>query len=76
MRIIEYPEDFEEWTVTKECGDCHSVVEFEEEDLHFNDEYHICNDYYVICPICENNLYIDDGKIPEYLKKKLRRKFS
>lgn len=83
MKILQQ-EDISKWNQLCNCYRCNSKLQAEGDDLYFkrvkksgsdprdpSDHYeYLADTYYVICPVCKNEIAIDSIKIPYLLRSK------
>ena len=87
MKILKKVET-DNWTYKCNCYRCSSELEADVKDLRYkrekktgsdprdpSDSYSYMADvYYVTCPVCSNQISVDEAKIPYVLKKKTQEK--
>ncbi len=70
MKIVKKNEP---WELEITCKNCETTLVIENNDIRYGDFYSGLDalqswDYYVRCPVCDNFLFINKGKIPNFVK--------
>lgn len=68
-----------EWSKEVVCRNCESTLLAEDADLKYGKFYSGMDaeesmDYYIVCPVCGENVFFNEKDIPNYLKAKLSAK--
>lgn len=88
MKVINAP-DVKDWTETKNCGQCKAKLEIEYDDLLFRVDqkyesygsdwdsggsYVSYDTYFVKCPICDYEIYMNTNTLPYLVKQHAKSK--
>ena len=80
MKIINKGIDLENWALQIKCADdfvtegCGALLEINAKDIKSSIYDRVDDEYYAVCPICNQRIVIDDDLIPDAIKYQIRNK--
>ena len=79
MRVIPPPES--NWKMVVACDECDSGLEIEKDDVGYKDFYsgtdaEMSMEYYLVCPVCGQYVFLDEKKLPKDVKYAARAKYA